>query len=412
MDIFKKKNFIYFIPIFLIFSYFTGFILNENSSVGAYNDFLIHLNTSQGVKNGILDFLLKYDEYGNAHSPVFIIILELVNIGENTFIARLFSLIVSLLIPIIFLKCVELKYNLNDKFFLVYLSCFFFISPYFRSLAFWPGSENLSIILFLAAIFYFLKFNKSINNNNEIKYIFLNVFFLALASYIRPIYCIFSLFFFYEIILKNYTHKKLIYYFIFNLLLSLPAIYYVFILEIYFFDILINSNTNFITKAGFTYTVVFFYLTPFIFFYKNLYFEKYKLITFLSLILFIIFILFFKYETSTGGGFYYNLFVRYFENATLFFIFSLISIICVNLFLNLKIKSNLILFFILFLLEADSQFYQETFDPILFIMFFTMFELKFINKLINSKNFKKINFIFLYLLTFYFISLYKSLFLV
>jgi hypothetical protein len=238
------------------------------------------------------------------------------------------------------------------------------------------------------------------------------VFFLLLASYISPIYCIFSLFFFYEIILKNYTHKKFIYYFIFNLLLSLPAIYYFFILEIYFFDILINSNTNFITKAGFTYTVVFFYLTPFIFFYKNLYFEKYKLITFLSLILFIIFILFFKYETSTGGGFYYNLFVRYFENATLFFIFSLISIICVNLFLNLKIKSNLILFFILFLLEADSQFYQETFDPILFIMFFTMFELKFINKLINSKNFKKINFIFLYLLTFYFISLYKSLFLV
>ena len=65
-----------------------------------------------------------------------------------------------------------------------------------------------------------------------------------------------------------------------------------------FFDILINSNTNFITKAGFTYTVVFFYLTPFIFFYKNLYFEKYKPITFLSLILFIIFIFFFKYETS------------------------------------------------------------------------------------------------------------------
>ena len=104
MDIFKKKNSIYFIPIFLIFSYFTGFILNENSSVGAYNDFLIHLNTSQEVKNGILNFLLKYDEYGNAHSPVFIIILDLVNIGENTFIARLFSLIVSLLIPIIFLK--------------------------------------------------------------------------------------------------------------------------------------------------------------------------------------------------------------------------------------------------------------------------------------------------------------------
>ena len=193
MDIFKKKNFIYSIPIFLIVSYFIGFIFNENSTVGAYNDFIIHLNTSQGLKNGILDFLVKYDEYNNAHSPLFIIILDLVNIGENTFTARLFSLFVSLLIPIIFFKCLELKFNLNNKFFLVYLSCFFFISPYFRSLAYWPGSENLSIIFFLAAIFYFLKFYK---NNNEIKYIFLNVLFLACASYIRPIYCIFSLFFF------------------------------------------------------------------------------------------------------------------------------------------------------------------------------------------------------------------------
>ena len=53
------------------------------------------------------------------------------------------------------------------------------------------------------------------------------------------------------------------------------------------------------------------------------------------------------------------------------FIMSLISIISVNLFLNLEVKSNLVLLTTFCLLEADSQFYQETFDPILFIAIFT-----------------------------------------
>ena len=88
------------------------------------------------------------------------------------------------------------------------------------------------------------------------------------------------------------------------------------------------------------------------------------------------------------------------------------SFFSVNLFLNLEIKSNLVLLATFFLLEADSQFYQETFDPILFIAIFTMFELKLINKLVNFKSLNKINFMLAYMTVFYFISLYKNTFLV
>ena len=158
------------------------------------------------------------------------------------------------------------------------------------------------------------------------KYIFLNIFFIACASYIRPIYCIFSIFFFYKIILNNYNHNKLIYYLIFNLILSAPAIYYIFYLNVHFYNILINANTNFVTKIGLSYLVIFFYLTPFILIYKNLLFKKSFKIFLLSLILFILFLFFFNYKSSTGGGFYYHLFINYFKTKELFFIISLISI--------------------------------------------------------------------------------------
>ena len=189
-------------------------------------------------------------------------------------------------------------------------------------------------------------------------------------------------------------------------------VYYIFYLNVHFFNILINSNTNFITKIGLSYLVIFFYLTPFILIYRNFIFKKSFTIFFLSLILFLLFLFFFNYKTSTGGGFYYHLFINYFKTKELFFIISLISIFSVNLFLNLEIKSNLVLLATFFLLEADSQFYQETFDPILFIAIFTMFELKLINKLLNFKSLNKINFILTYMLVFYFISLYKNTFLV
>ena len=412
MDTINKKKYIFCISVFLIFSYFIGFILGEDSTGGAYNDFKIHTNTANEIKNNIFYFLFNYDDYGNAHSPVIILIFHLLNISDYPIITRIISLSSSILIPILFFKCLELRFGSKNKLVLVYLSCFVFISPYFRSLAYWPGSENLSIIFFLSSIYYYLKFIQNINKNDQLKYIFLNIFFIACASYIRPIYCVFSIFFFYKIILNNYNHNKLIYYIIFNLILAAPAIYYIFYLNVHFFNILINANTNFVTKIGLSYLVIFFYLTPFILIYRNLLFKNSLKIFLLSLILFLLFLFFFNYKSSTGGGFYYHLFINYFKTKELFFIISLISIFSVNLFFNLEVKSNLVLLAIFCILEADSQFYQETFDPILFIAIFTMFDLKLINKLVNFKSLNKINFIFAYMLVFYFISLYKNIFLV
>ena len=42
MDKINKKKFIYYFPVFLVFSYLIGFVLGEDSTGGAYKDFFSH----------------------------------------------------------------------------------------------------------------------------------------------------------------------------------------------------------------------------------------------------------------------------------------------------------------------------------------------------------------------------------
>ena len=316
--------------ILLLLSYFLGFLFNENSSGGAKIDFFYHLKTSYEInKYGVREFLLNYSKFENAHSPIFIIILYYTNFFENIYFLRLFWLLISLFAPLIFFKCLKLKFPKGKNLIFCIISSIFFISPYFRSLSYWPGSENLALIFFLLSIFFFLKIdiNKKTNNRN---YIILNVLFLALASYIRPIYCIFSLFYFYKIIIENFKISRFFIYVFSSLLFSFPAFYYVFILDINFFNILINSNTNFSSKVGLTYLCLFFYLTPFIIFFPNKISLKSIKNLIVGIMIFLIIYYFFKYETSTGGGFYYHLFINYLKKEYFFFILILVAIIFVN----------------------------------------------------------------------------------
>ena len=115
MDTINKKNYIFCISAFLIISYFIGFILGEDSTCGAYKDFKIHINTANEIKNNILYFLFNYDDYGNAHSPVIILIFHLLNVSDYPLITRIISLSSSILIPILFFKCLELKFGSKNK---------------------------------------------------------------------------------------------------------------------------------------------------------------------------------------------------------------------------------------------------------------------------------------------------------
>ena len=83
------------------------------------------------------------------------------------------------------------------------------------------GREILSLSFLIISIFNFIKFQKNKNTKN----IYLSFFFLILGSYISPEIGIISIVYFYKLIrLINLRFFKL---FFFNLILSLPFLYYI-----------------------------------------------------------------------------------------------------------------------------------------------------------------------------------------
>lgn len=401
-----SRNFLIYLILFIILtSYLFGFYLGENSSGGAKPDFGIHLKTLFFFRENFLDSLNNYSKFNNTHSPLFIIFLNHLNFNDNVFQLRGSYALICILLPFFFYKCLKIKYSKVENILLIYLSLFFFLSPYFRSLAYWPGDENLSLIFFVISIFYYLKFQKS--DNEKYKNIFLNILFLALASYIRPIYSLFSLFFFYSMIIKNFNSKKFYLSVLTNLILASPAVFYIFIKKNYFFLTHINENINFITSIGFSFTMIFFYLIPFILFQiKTIKFSFKNLI--ISLLLLSVFFYFFKYDQNSGGGIFFNISNVFFDNNYLYFLILFLSIFILNSRIYLSNKENILLIITIFFLEADSYFYQETFDPLLMILFFLLFNFKVVDMFIKNLSFKKISILFFYLSIFLTISIIKN----
>ena len=68
----SNKILIFFL---LYLSLLVGFYLNENSSGGAYPDFLMRKDLIENFRINFLNTFLNYDDYEERHSPVFIMIL-------------------------------------------------------------------------------------------------------------------------------------------------------------------------------------------------------------------------------------------------------------------------------------------------------------------------------------------------
>ena len=200
-------------------------ILGENSSGGARLDYLL---TQKYIESFQIDFktgieLFKKDNQG--HLPFFYIFIANLNsfLGER-FVSYLY-LIVSSCIPFIFYNV--LKKNFSEKSYdsLFFLSLIIFLSPYFRSSTVWITTDNLALLFFLFSINSFL--NTRYYQQNHLRNTFLCFFFLVLASYIRQSYALFFIFYFISI----QSNLKLIenfYVLMFNFLLSIPALIWVF----------------------------------------------------------------------------------------------------------------------------------------------------------------------------------------
>ena len=416
----KKKNRaeyqIIFLLIFLYISVLLGFILNENSSGGAFLDYVNQKQITGFFANNFLFTFLNYDDYTTRHSPVLLIALSFFErVQLDDYLIRLIYFHICLILPISFFYILKLKFKdqqLEIKYLLILVGLIF-LSPIFRSLSIWPDSRLIGLTFFTTSILFFLKFIEK----KKTSFIFLNIIFYTISSYFSPNFAVFSIYFVYKYFrFLGISSLKFYIIIIFNLLLAFPALYYVLILDINFFNksaaIGLGGSDNIFFANIFNQiliipSIIFFYFLPF---YSTKILGIKKLINYknftITLIIFILSLFYFDYKPEySGGGIIFKLSDYFFNNNILFFIFSFISIMFVLGIISDKID-NLLILFLLFISNPQITIYHKYYYPLLIVMFFSLFMLNV--RLEYLKNFKKVLILYLYFFGFLLANILKS----
>ena len=177
-----KINNYNFFAFFLYLTLILGFIFNENLNFGSYYDWInVYKLPINDFSLNFKETLLSYDQYGQRHSPIYLIFLSIfLKLGLSFEIIRIIHLHLCLSLIYIFYNCLKLAFKEVKVESLQLLSLIIFLSPTFRSLSIWPDSRLPGLIFFILSIYFFLKFL----SNSKIKYVWLNSISLIISSYI------------------------------------------------------------------------------------------------------------------------------------------------------------------------------------------------------------------------------------
>jgi len=394
-----KKEIYLLLPVFLYLSLIFGFLIDEDLNGGAKKDY-IHAYKPI-IENFIIDFkytFLNYEQYGQRHSPVLIIVLSFLTfIFKHDIIVRILHLHVSILLFIFFFLSLKTKFNFLSNKNIIVISSVIFLSPTVRSLAIWPDSRLLGLIFFVLSIFFFLKFKKE--KKKYFFYSILNTIFLGISAYISPNFSLFSIYFFYYFI-KRLETKEIFLIILLNFFLAFPALYYIFILKIFFLtsgktpgydEVGTSFDLNFSNKILIISSIFFFHLLNFIL-YKD-FFEKikkfiYEKKNFFIILAFSLLLIYnFNYSLKfTGGGIFLHLSNYIFKSNIFFFIIIFFSLFLIY-FLTKKNFNNFLLFLILVISNIQLSIYHKYYEPLIFIMFLLLFEVQInFKKFFSSKN--------------------------
>jgi hypothetical protein len=394
-----------------LFSLFLSYYLGENSSGGAYLDFISTKVFIDAFDNGFFDGFKWFLSFGQIHLPFFYLIKSILKDFFSQLEMHIFYIFISSMVPIVFYKVLKKKYIYFDKYYLFLLSLIIFLSPYFRSSAIWFTNDNLALLFFLLSLYYFLCFQTK--NNKYLLYSFLSFLFLILASYIRQNYAFFGIYYLY------YFYKKLellnfIYLNLLNTLISSPIFIY-----LYFFLLKDKSEISFARDTvsfDLIFTILvfsslyFFYLIPiiFIFFLRSNIKDIFKDNRFFISIISITFMILSSFYTIPivpfGGGVFYKL--SQLTNINLFFIFSYLGLIFLFCFNKFNID-NILLYFVLIISFPLIFVYQKYYDPLIYIVFFVLINSTFLKDLFFKKHLSILS-LYVYLGLFLTFSIYYN----
>jgi hypothetical protein len=413
----KLKNIInqkYYLLFFLLYlTVLLGLYFDEDNLGGAMHDASYHFKISEEFNKNFYQTFLKFggsdDGMANRNSPVFWIFLSFLNEYFSYDIIRFFNTFVIFAIAIIFHKTLLLKYKNIQPNILIILSSFIFLSPSLRTLAIWPYSLIWGLFFFILSIYYYLKFKINLNFNKS-AIILLNV---IIAAYIYPAFSVFFIFFFYEII-KKLKQKQIIGLLLFSAILAVPCIIYIITKDFFnSFDkaqginVPLSKSLNVSNKILIISSIILYFILP-IMNFKEI-FSKIKKTDTKKIIILIIFcfinIYFFNFPNDNwGGGFFHKVSNLFFSNNYLFFFSAFISILIIYTILEKKFQ-NYLLLIILIIYNPQLTIYLKYFDPLIFILFLTLFDFDF-KKHFVDKTYKYYQ--FYGVIIFYYIAVYAK----
>lgn len=405
---YKKINNYDLLALLLYFSLILGFLLNENILGGSFADYQAHKLIAKEFSQNFIQTLLSYDTKPTRHSPILLIIFSIFEKFQiNDSVIRLINLHVLLLIIYFFWKCLKVKFKSISTNKVYFLSLIIFLSPTFRSLTIWPDSRLYGLLFFIIAIFYFLKFLDCNEVKFKFKYAIFNTFFLSISSYFSPNFSFFIIFFIINFFIFFRLTKFIFLIILLNLSLSLPAIYYVFFLKIHFFLLSTSEEgmnvyhaLNPANKIILISSIFLFHFSAFFFITKL----NFKLRHFFIIVpIFFISTLFFDYDQSiTGGGIFYKISNKLFSNNYFLYIVSFFGLFILSTISSINYK-NFLLIILIFLNNPQLEIYHKYYDPMLLILFFTLFELN----IIRAKLEKRILLFYCFYIAYFSISFFR-----
>ena len=416
---FKIKIYIINFLTFLIYSSFIlGYVFNENSiGSGDYGGDLhwMWINFEIYKTNDLWTAIHHPDFFGN-RTPL----LYILHILFNPFIFnidsyRLTVFFISLLAPLIFYICLTQKFKHIDKTILFFISSLILLSPFYRTNAYWGLELNYGIICMLSSIF-FLNYTLYQNINSKTQLYFsltLLTFFSSLCLYFDQKLLIIPLIVLFEILRSKINLRFKIFSLINYCIFAIPFLYLVFLWKGIVPPYTQESNPNTITSLsrldflwfehlGYATTIIALYLLPLLLFKnKNLYLitknffsekKNYFFVTFF--LIYLIYLLnFFDYREFTtekyiiGLGYIHKISLLLFSDYLLQEIFTyfafFISWVIILIFIGKNLKDFFIIIYFYFISLLLWPLMQETFDPIIILLAFTIFSSKLF---INYKN--------------------------
>ena len=337
----SNKTTLIIIIFLIIISYAAGFAFNENSSGGSPEDFV---NTKKNIAvfndNSFYEAIKLTATKDNkvfqsTRTPGFYIFNKYLNpFTDNISFFQGYLTVFSLLIPILLFMNLKIKFKDTNVYFLMFTSSLILLSPYLRSSAFWGNEENFGIVMVgFSALFYQLYKEASLKKY-QIFYLILLALFSSLCVYSdQKLIIIPFISLIFVMILEKKKFNKLFLIFLY-ILFSIPFIYLIKLWgnitpsgdgskrHVDIFSLVLNYQ-----HVGYSFSIVAFYLFPFLFLLKNI--KKEILIIFKNKInfLFGFFIFFYLiyylsyYDLESfylvGGGIFHKLTRIIFDNVLL-----------------------------------------------------------------------------------------------